>query len=862
MGHTANEFESKTLATVGEGAIVTSDAITGKDSLAGVNRDVFNTEIIIKDQQTAGLDVNANIDARVFTDAGRTQIVDEQKEIGDNVKKIGAITVTDALKAPAIIAAITDNGNKNPDSQNKSTLDKVKDNITQIGNNNRTGMSDDTANLVATEELIVTGDITNDVVAQDTYKQLASEIASGTDAQNANVYITPDLTESRAGDLGTIVLGSANETTKQDIYLDRGALDRSDSVTVAKGQVEPIVNAPGTINVLNEEIAHTNGQGEASASTMGDLGEIAYNVGKWANSGNIAEAKESIDTTAINNANTAQEQQEMLAANKERLETQQEVGDAFENRQLHPVEADIIELLATDYAQKKGISEVEARKRLTRGALYNIDAGWKQSIDTYLSDTPEKITQYQEAYAYINAVKPTDMDAFDWSNKLYHDYLESEVTQVANPVYDTNGNLILNPELNKEYDTEDSMPSVTLEPITVTADKKQDSKDSEEPEEAYYLDGFNNSFTATAEDFDRQTLFMNKAYENEYTAQLYKQSAKMKYGEDIGLKEAALTTVTNTIIIKPLGAISGIDKAVDSNVELVKRELNKSGSEHFNDLVNASKAVVGSGKEAISNPKQTLDNALDGAKQLKEAATTQWNYRKLKNQQGLPFDTSYKDAQMVGGLATDAVMGGGAGKAAKVGKEGLENLGRNLDNLTPPPAYATASGTPNIHGGATAITGKPKPNSGIGAAETGGAILAVGSNQGSVQELEVGSYKELKDRAVVGDNLEHDYIPSFAALKKAKENELGRQLTNDEQKELYNNATTVELPKDIHISGRTYGGKNTTTQIAKDADDLCKAMTCDLETHRENLINKGYDERDIDVFINKVIERNKEMGIK
>lgn len=79
---------------------------------------------------------------------------------------------------------------------------------------------------------------------------------------------------------------------------------------------------------------------------------------------------------------------------------------------------------------------------------------------------------------------------------------------------------------------------------------------------------------------------------------------------------------------------------------LVVRFLQHSSvSEYFNDLVNVSKAVVDSGKEVISNPKQTLDNALDDAKQLKEEATTEWNYRKLKNQQGLPFDISYKDAQ-------------------------------------------------------------------------------------------------------------------------------------------------------------------------------------------------------------------------
>ncbi|SUD90610.1 hypothetical protein [Psychrobacter phenylpyruvicus] len=101
VGHTAHEFESVTKATVGEGAIVTSDTSTGQDSLAGVNRDPFNTEIIIKDQQTAGLGVDANIDARVFTGAGRTQIADEQKDIGENTKTVGKITASSGLQAVA-----------------------------------------------------------------------------------------------------------------------------------------------------------------------------------------------------------------------------------------------------------------------------------------------------------------------------------------------------------------------------------------------------------------------------------------------------------------------------------------------------------------------------------------------------------------------------------------------------------------------------------------------------------------------------------------------------------------------------------------------------------------------------------------
>lgn len=52
----------------------------------------------------------------------------------------------------------------------------------------------------------------------------------------------------------------------------------------------------------------------------------------------------------------------------------------------------------------------------------------------------------------------------------------------------------------------------------------------------------------------------------------------------------------------------------------------------------------------------------------------------------------------------------------------------------------------------------------------------------AVKPLDVGSYKELKDCSVVGDGLEHDHIPSFAAIRQAKENELGRKLTPTEEK--------------------------------------------------------------------------------
>ncbi|WP_289887040.1 hemagglutinin repeat-containing protein [Janthinobacterium sp. SUN118] len=130
-----------------------------------------------------------------------------------------------------------------------------------------------------------------------------------------------------------------------------------------------------------------------------------------------------------------------------------------------------------------------------------------------------------------------------------------------------------------------------------------------------------------------------------------------------------------------------------------------------------------------------------------------------------------------------------------------------------------------------------------------------------VGELEVGSYEELSKRAIKGDNLEHDHIPSFAALRMAKETELKRPLTKIEADNLYKNATVIEVPREVHIDGRTYGGKNNLEKITLDANDLCGAACRDLNVHRENLLNKGYDPVNIDAAIDKVIQRNKDIGV-
>ncbi|MDG2959188.1 VENN motif pre-toxin domain-containing protein [Bisgaard Taxon 10/6] len=131
-----------------------------------------------------------------------------------------------------------------------------------------------------------------------------------------------------------------------------------------------------------------------------------------------------------------------------------------------------------------------------------------------------------------------------------------------------------------------------------------------------------------------------------------------------------------------------------------------------------------------------------------------------------------------------------------------------------------------------------------------------------VKALDVDSYKNLRTRSVVGDNIDLDHIPSFAALKKSKESELGRKLSPIEEKSLRDEATAVAVPKDVHMQSRTYAGRNSKDQIVHDANNLCRAQECDLNKMRTSLIEKGYNPSSVEDAINEIIQRNNSRGIK
>jgi filamentous hemagglutinin len=136
-----------------------------------------------------------------------------------------------------------------------------------------------------------------------------------------------------------------------------------------------------------------------------------------------------------------------------------------------------------------------------------------------------------------------------------------------------------------------------------------------------------------------------------------------------------------------------------------------------------------------------------------------------------------------------------------------------------------------------------------------------GSTPGHVQPLDVHTYSDLKKREKVGDNLEHDHIPSSAALKKAKEKQLGRKLTPQEARDIHQQGAAIEIPKEVHAKGDTFRGKNTPDRIEADASDLSAAAKRDYATNRKNLIDHGYSPKEVDAALDKMRALNRKRGI-
>lgn len=181
----------------------------------------------------------------------------------------------------------------------------------------------------------------------------------------------------------------------------------------------------------------------------------------------------------------------------------------------------------------------------------------------------------------------------------------------------------------------------------------------------------------------------------------------------------------------------------------------------------------------------------------------------------------------VGGLIRE-VEGSGAQRAARSGAKGAERAGKQ---------------------GAERAGRESAERSGTKASKPG------------VKEHEVDSYKGLNNRANTGDGLQHDHIPSAAALERAEKKRLGRPLTKSEKRQVKNNGTTVAVTDADHAKSRTYKGRNTPEQIEADASDLSAAQSRDLDTMESTMRENGYSPERIKQTMDRIRAHNRERGI-
>ena len=142
-------------------------------------------------------------------------------------------------------------------------------------------------------------------------------------------------------------------------------------------------------------------------------------------------------------------------------------------------------------------------------------------------------------------------------------------------------------------------------------------------------------------------------------------------------------------------------------------------------------------------------------------------------------------------------------------------------------------------------------------AKAGQATDDVATIDGYIKTLAIQAEINQSQWGVGGDN--RRIVEAGTALIQGQW--LGRKLTPTEEKTLYQNATAVEVPKDVHQSGPTYGGKNTAAQVQQDAIDLCGAVCRDTDSLRGNMIDRGYDPKQVDEAIKQIIDRNRQTGV-
>ena len=174
-----------------------------------------------------------------------------------------------------------------------------------------------------------------------------------------------------------------------------------------------------------------------------------------------------------------------------------------------------------------------------------------------------------------------------------------------------------------------------------------------------------------------------------------------------------------------------------------------------------------------------------------------------------------------------------AGQAVNNAADSFYHAVNRVIGLDEPTASANVSNSPSSSAspslGTMAALGLAASQQGNQAAIDQAIDQAMNPEEG-VSAYEVGTYGDLVQRSVIGDELAIDHIPSNASNIVSREAQLGRRLTEAEKAAIRDQGTAVAVPSDLHQSASpTFGGRNTAAQIQADAANPQAAAVRDTQ---------------------------------
>lgn len=344
--------------------------------------------------------------------------------------------------------------------------------------------------------------------------------------------------------------------------------------------------------------------------------------------------------------------------------------------------------------KKKGISLEEAETQLTRGALYNIDEGWKEAIDSKLDSSD--ISKYNQAYQYL--LGKTKDSSVDQVNSSFYFKTKPDGTIVGRAKNDTYAGHISDSELQK-------------------AD--------------FYIGEAGKGFTATDEDFKNKDIFLTNTPAGSTDKNSPQYNDKKEFMQNyaaIQSDDLSIWEHVKTSADKDIGLVKGFGKGIlTGGANLVE-----SISDSIKGLFGFITDPVGKTEKAVDKANQIKDNLPEITNEIvaqdriarEKHATTLALYEMQRDAGAKAKYEAQPYGELVGGAGLGSVGKNTVQSVGKAADEVVKNVG---DHLTPKPA--TVAGTPDLNGGATTMTGTPDVNGGIGKTEVAGATMAAGYEQ-------------------------------------------------------------------------------------------------------------------------------------